>query len=83
MMALCIFFPGRTNNDLVDNLKKNSIIKSARVEEAMKAVDRGHYCSYSPYVDSPQSIGFGATISAPHMHAHALELLANHLKEGA
>lgn len=49
----------------------------------MKAVNRGNYCSYSPFVDSPQSIGYGATISAPHMHAHALELLADHLKEGA
>jgi protein-L-isoaspartate(D-aspartate) O-methyltransferase len=35
----------------------------------------------SPYLDAPQRIGFGATISAPHMHAYALELLKDHLKE--
>jgi protein-L-isoaspartate(D-aspartate) O-methyltransferase len=67
----------------VENLKKNGIIQTSRVEEAMKAVDRKHYSTYNPYVDSPQTIGFGATISAPHMHAHALELLSKHLKDGA
>jgi protein-L-isoaspartate O-methyltransferase len=36
-------------------------IKDARVAAAMKAVDRAAYCSSSPYVDSPQRIGFGAT----------------------
>ncbi|XP_050537732.1 protein-L-isoaspartate(D-aspartate) O-methyltransferase isoform X2 [Daktulosphaira vitifoliae] len=48
----------------------------------MKAVDRGHYTSKSPYLDQPQGIGFGVTISAPHMHAYALELLKDQLKEG-
>lgn len=33
----------------------------------MKAVDRGNYVSTSPYLDVPQSIGYGVTISAPHM----------------
>lgn len=43
----------------------------------MLSVDRAHYCP-SPstaYEDSPQSIGYGATISAPHMHASAAEAL--------
>ena len=35
------------------------------------------------YEDAPQTIGFAATISAPHMHAHALEYLVDHLKPGA
>ena len=48
----------------------------------MKAVDRKNYSQYNPYMDSPQSIGYGATISVPHMHAHALELM-NQLVEGA
>ena len=48
----------------------------------MTAVDRGAYCPSKPYVDSPQRIGFGATISAPHMHAYALEWLAGHLQPG-
>lgn len=33
----------------------------------MKSVDRGNYVSTSPYLDQPQSIGYGVTISAPHM----------------
>lgn len=45
----------------------------------MKAVDRGHYCGpYTTYayMDAPMSIGSNATISAPHMHAYALDLLS-------
>lgn len=34
-------------------------------------------------MDSPQSIGFGATISAPHMHASACESLLPFLYPGA
>ncbi|NXX92583.1 PIMT methyltransferase, partial [Centropus bengalensis] len=49
----------------------------------MLATDRCHYAKYNPYMDSPQSIGFQATISAPHMHAYALELLSDQLHEGA
>ncbi len=30
-------------------------------------------------MDSPQTIGYGATISAPHMHAYALEFLEKYL----
>ena len=45
-------------------------------------VDRGNYVKHNPYMDSPQAIGFNITISAPHMHAHALELLKDHLKPG-
>lgn len=32
-----------------------------------------------PYMDSPQPIGHDATISAPHMHAHATESLLKHI----
>lgn len=42
-------------------------------------VDRGDYAPSSPYVDSPQYIGYGATISAPHMHATALEHIISYL----
>ena len=35
------------------------------------------------YCDEPQPIGSGATISAPHMHAMQLELLAEHCSKGA
>lgn len=74
---------GLTNKNLVENLQANGIIKNERVFRAMMAVDRGFYSKHNPYMDSPQGIGYGVTISAPHMHAHALELLADHLKEGS
>lgn len=34
------------------------------------------------YEDSPQGIGYSATISAPHMHASACESLLDYLKPG-
>ncbi|KXZ44345.1 hypothetical protein GPECTOR_69g438 [Gonium pectorale] len=34
-------------------------------------------------LDAPQPLGYGATISAPHMHAVCLELLARQLRPGA
>ena len=74
---------GASNDELVNKLKDHGIIKSKRVEDAMKAVDRKNYSQYNPYMDSPQSIGYGATISAPHMHAHALELMKEQLAEGS
>ena len=74
---------GKDNDDLISQLKNYGIIKSVEVEKAMKNVDRGNYCPHSPYQDSPQPIGFGVTISAPHMHAHALEILKNNIKEGS
>lgn len=43
------------------------IIESAVVERAMRDVDRGDFAPGDKYEDSPQTLGFGATISAPHM----------------
>lgn len=60
----------------------NGIIRSTGVERAMLKVDRGHFSKNNPYMDAPQGIGYGVTISAPHMHAHALELLKDHLISG-
>eukprot|EP00871_Galdieria_phlegrea_P002250 jgi/Galph1/3025/GphlegSOOS_G1678.1 len=73
---------GRTQEELVQSLKVNGLIKSEEVEKAMLAVDRALFCNYRPYEDSPQPIGYNATISAPHMHATCLELLKDHLKPG-
>ncbi|KAG6001017.1 hypothetical protein E4U21_004774 [Claviceps maximensis] len=42
-------------------------------------VDRAHYAPVCAYEDSPQPIGCGATISAPHMHAMAIENVMAHL----
>lgn len=62
----------------------NDIIKDPRVESAMLKTDRASYCpGDQPYLDRPFPIGYGATISAPHMHAHALEALNDKLEEGA
>jgi len=40
----------------------------------MLKVDRANYVldRIGAYQDCPQGIGYSATISAPHMHAHAL-----------
>jgi len=73
---------GKDNADMVRHLKANAIVKTPEVERVMLRVDRGKYSKANPYMDSPQGIGYGVTISAPHMHAHALELLKDNLKEG-
>jgi len=49
----------------------------------MLRVDRGNYAPNLAYDDSPQYLGYEQTISAPHMHAHALELLKDKLVPGA
>ncbi|XP_077321012.1 protein-L-isoaspartate(D-aspartate) O-methyltransferase-like isoform X2 [Lithobates pipiens] len=74
---------GKTHSDLVNNLRKNGVIRTQRVFDALMETDRAHYIQNFPYMDSPQSIGYRATISAPHMHAHALEVLEDKLFEGA
>ncbi|KAI4717867.1 protein-L-isoaspartate O-methyltransferase-like protein [Aureobasidium sp. EXF-10727] len=74
---------GSTNEKMVDALHRNGILKSDRVKQAMKSVDRGHYAPAEPYQDRPQSIGHGVTISAPHMHANACEAVVDLLRPGA
>mmetsp|Transcript_151396 Transcript_151396/g.263908 ORF Transcript_151396/g.263908 Transcript_151396/m.263908 type:complete len:432 (-) Transcript_151396:38-1333(-) len=69
--------------ELIYVLRSAGTINKDEVEQAMLATDRRHYAPRSPYVDAPQQIGYGATISAPHMHAHALELLSESLRPGA
>lgn len=53
---------------------ENGIIKDPKVERAMLSVDRGNYVDYDKYSDSPASIGYGATISAPHMVNYSYNL---------
>jgi protein-L-isoaspartate(D-aspartate) O-methyltransferase len=88
MSLVCSRVGSNTNqNNLLSyqqRLLASEIIKDPRVEQAMLKVDRAFYCpSQHPYFDSPYSIGYGATISAPHMHAYALELLKDKLFDGA
>jgi protein-L-isoaspartate(D-aspartate) O-methyltransferase len=73
---------GRTHRELIENLKAHGIIRSKSVFDAMLSVDRGLFSPRDPYEDRPQTIGYNATISAPHMHAYALEALVDNLKPG-
>mmetsp|Transcript_2692 Transcript_2692/g.4740 ORF Transcript_2692/g.4740 Transcript_2692/m.4740 type:complete len:322 (-) Transcript_2692:917-1882(-) len=78
---------GTSNVELVDTLRRNKLLHSESVYHAMRATDRANYISFDStfgshsyaYQDTPQPIGYNATISAPHMHATCLELLVNHL----
>lgn len=77
---------GSTNQELLNNMRSAELIKSNMVWQAMSRVDRANYVSTSvrrdAYSDAPQPIGYGATISAPHMHAHAAEAMLPFLKKG-
>lgn len=75
---------GESNQEMVAKLKEAGIVATDRAESAMLAVDRARYCRESePYLDRPRKIGYNVTISAPHMHAHALSILSDQLFDGA
>ena len=67
----------KSNEQLIRRLCKSQILKKNNVIEVMLDVDRGNYVvdRGSAYLDQPAPIGYNATISAPHMHAQALEYL--------
>ncbi|KAL2023276.1 hypothetical protein VTK56DRAFT_3014 [Thermocarpiscus australiensis] len=71
---------GGSNRDLVENLWRHQLITHPEVKEAFLKVDRAHYAPSFPYEDSPQPIGHQATISAPHMHATAVEHLLPYIR---
>ncbi len=69
----------RERERLVEYLKETGVIRSRRVEEAFLAIPRENFVpdnlrSYA-YADTPLPIGYGQTISAPHMVALMTELL--------
>jgi len=78
---------GKNQRELVEQLRKKGIIRTDAVQNVMGVVDRGNYCFLRPRFESSESdthlcysdralgIGLGQTISAPHMHAYALEEL--------
>lgn len=72
-----------SNAALVDNLCRSGLIRDAAARDAFLAVDRADYAPARPYDDCPQLIGHGATISAPHMHAAAVEHLLPRLRAAA
>ncbi|CAF1469442.1 unnamed protein product [Adineta ricciae] len=73
----------RTHADLIQSLVRQRIIKTERIRSAMLATDRLDFSTDRLYEDAPQPIGYNVTISAPHMHAYALEMLEDKLVPGA
>ena len=73
-----------TNDILVESLPISNESRED-VIKIMKKVDRRHFCidTKRAYCDSPSQLMLGQTISAPHMHARALDYLLPKLTEGA
>lgn len=70
--------------DLIKDLKRSGYLRTPSVEEAIREVPREEFMpNPTPrraYADTPQPIGYGQTISAPHMVAMMCEELK--LREG-
>ncbi|CAF2882705.1 unnamed protein product [Rotaria sp. Silwood2] len=73
---------GSTHQELIENLYRNGVIQDIRIKYAMLEVDRADFTDKKSdaYNDRPQSIGYSVTISAPHMHGFALEILKDKLR---
>ncbi len=74
--------PNSRMKNLLDRLKQSRVIQNDNVYNSMLQVDRADFTDTLPYEDHPQYIDYNATISAPHMHAYALEYLSKYLKPG-
>lgn len=80
-------------NELIHRLQQSNVIRSPKVIQVMQQVDRKYYyhnnqasihssgTSSTTYQDAPNAIGYGQTISAPHMHAYALEEIISHFEK--
>ena len=68
---------------IIDNLKIKKVIKTKKIAEILRKVNRLNYCMCSRIIDHPTPIIMGQTISAPHIHAMTLEALRNKLVPGA
>ena len=71
------------NKFLVIELIQTNCIKSEKVAQVMLDVDRYNFSRINPYVNTAQYLGYNITISAPHMHAYALEYLSDYCINGA
>lgn len=60
---------------LLNKLTQEGVIKSKIVYNTMMQVDRADFIEKDPYFDNSQNLGYNVVISAPHMHAYALEYL--------
>jgi len=69
-------------NTLLKHLIANKCITTQKVLNCMLQVDRKDFIDKNPYEDKPQYVSHNVTISAPHMHAYALEHLSPFLTEG-
>ena len=79
-----MFYSSASNmKELCDSLVQKGYLNDKRVYNAMIKVDRKDFCPNMPYVDTPQPINYNVTISAPLIHSYCLELLKDHLFEGA
>lgn len=59
--------------ELIKSLYLGGMFNDPQVGQTMLKVDRADFSPIESYLDVPQSIGYNATISAPHMHAYVLE----------
>ncbi len=69
----------RSNKELVEHLIKRGVLKTPKIIEAFKKIDRKDFVKEEfleeAYFDTPLPIGFGQTISQPYTVAFMLELL--------
>lgn len=73
---MCYTTKASSQKQLIESMHSKGIIGSPLVFKTLSDIDRKYFVPEPPfYNDSPSSIGYGATISAPHMHAYALEAL--------
>jgi protein-L-isoaspartate(D-aspartate) O-methyltransferase len=71
------------NKRLLTELIIEGYITSEKVTNVMLEVDRQNFAPRNYYANRPQYLGYNVTISAPHMHAFALEYLSNYCVKGA
>ncbi len=64
----------------VKRLKAEGYIKHKEVEKLMCTIDRADFSKETPYDWEPDYIGYGATLSAPRVHAFAIEKLYEKFK---
>lgn len=78
---------GLNHDHMIDRLKVAGWVTTERVEVCMRDVDRAHFVPRHirrwSYVDEPQPIGLGSTISQPSIHALCLESIQDAVFPGA
>ena len=68
---------------ILSGYEDTKFIDSEKVANVMLETDRGDFAPNNFYLNRPIYIGYNVTISAPHMHAFALEYLAPFCTKGA